>query len=147
MHVDIVFITLIALTYGVCGLALWKGEAAERWGAGLFLLSTALESLAQTFKIPDFPMIELVGDGLTAIGLLVLLMIYGRLWLGAAMLFQAAQFTLHSFYLVTEREHDAFHVVVNNVNFMGLVLSIAVGAAMSIYRRSRARRAAANSAA
>ena len=31
---------------------------------------------------------------------------YGRLWLGGAMLFQAAQFSLHAFYLVTDRSQD-----------------------------------------
>jgi hypothetical protein len=89
-------------------------------------------------KAPDFPTLELVGDGLTAIALLVLLIIYGRLWLGAAMLFQAAQFALHSFYLVAERKHDLFHAVVNNLNFLGIMLSMAIGTVMAL-RRRRAR--------
>ena len=40
-----------------------------------------------------------------ALGLLAVTLRYGSLWLGGAMLFYAAQFTLHSVYLVAGRSN------------------------------------------
>lgn len=141
MYLDLTFLTVNALAFGTCGVALWKGETPERWASGAILLSMVPTIVLILLRMPDFPTLELVGDGLTAVGLLILTMIYGRLWLGAAMLFQAAQFSLHSYYLVTERKSDLFHAIVNNVNFLGIMLSLATGTALAVYRRARARRA------
>lgn len=145
MYFDSTFWTFTALALGVCGIAFWTGEAPERWAAGLLSLSIVPAIISSSFHIPDFPMVELFGDGLTALGLLALTVIYGRLWLGAALLFQAAQFTLHSFYLVTERPNDLIHAVANNVNFLGIMLSLALGTAFAVRRRFVRRRAEAQS--
>ena len=142
MYLDSTFLALNGLALAVCGLALWKGETPERLAGGFLLLSMAFNIMPSAF-LPNgyFPMVELIGDGLTALGLLALTVIYGRLWLGAALLFQAAQFTLHSFYLVTERKNDLFHAVVNNVDFLGIMLSMALGTGLAVHRRSARRRA------
>jgi hypothetical protein len=147
VHLDLTFLALIALAFGVCGMAIWKGETAERWAGALNLVIMSLANILGTLlHAPEFAMLELVGDGVTALGFLILTMAYGRIWLGAAMLFQAAQFTLHSYYLVTDRKHDLFHAVVNNVNFLGVMVSMAVGTALAIARRRKARVAAASAA-
>jgi len=137
----------IALTFAVCGTAIWKGEEPERWAGGLYLIMSLVVPVAAAFHAPGLATIELVGDGLTALGLLVLTMAYGRLWLGAAMIFQAIQFTLHSFYLVTDRKSDLFHAIVNDTNFFAILLSLAVGTALTMRRRQKARRVAVTSAA
>jgi len=149
VHLDLISISLYALTFVVCGAALWKGEAAERWAGGLNMGMFLVGMLAARLNIGEFGLLELVGDGLTALGFLILTVTYGRLWLGLAMLFQAAQFTLHSYYLVLERKHDVLHAVVNDVDFFGILLSLAVGTALTIRRRQKTRRdaAAAGSAA
>ena len=137
MHFNPNFLMLTALALGVCGAGLWKGETPERWAAGLILPGVLLSIIGSFLPDLDFSMLELVGDGVTALGFLVLLMIYGRLWLGAAMLLQAAQFALHSYYLVTERKNDLFHAIVNNVNFFGILISLAIGTALTVLRRRR----------
>lgn len=142
MVLEPIFLIINGLALAVCAVALWKGETPERGAGGLLLLSMAFNILPSIFLPAGyFPLVELIGDGLTALGLLALTMMYGRLWLGAALLFQAAQFTLHSFYLVTERTNDLFHAVVNNVNFLGIMLSMALGTAFAVRRRLARRRA------
>jgi hypothetical protein len=147
MYLDLTFLTVNALALAVCGMALWKGERPERLAGGLVLFSMFPAVVLIALPKSIFPMAELVGDGLAARGLLVLLMIYGRLWLGAVMLFQSAQFALHSFYLVAERKHDLLHAVVNNVDFLGTMLTMAVATGMAMWRRAKARAIAADSAA
>jgi hypothetical protein len=145
VHLNLTILVFAALPFVVCGTAIWKGEAPERWAGGLNLVMSLANPLAMYLHVPEFATFELVGDGLTALGLLVLTMTYGRLWLGAAMMFQAIQFTLHSFYLVTDRKPDLFHAIVNNTNFFGILLSLAVGTALTIRRRQKARQVAAAS--
>lgn len=57
------------------------------------------------------------------------------------MLLYAAQFGLHSFYLVTERKNDWFHAVANNLIFLSVSISLAVGVLGAWLRRRRTRRA------
>ncbi|MFL5296357.1 MAG: hypothetical protein ACJ798_08245 [Phenylobacterium sp.] len=137
-----IVLLLICLSLGICALALWQGEMPERVAAGLLIVSVVLTTVLSKFGIPNFPLVELVTDAVAAVGFLVLTLRYGNLWLGATMLFCAAQFSLHSFYLVTERPHDLFHAIVNNVDVMGIVLSMAIGTALAVRRRFAQRRSA-----
>ena len=59
--------------------------------------------------------LELVGDFVCAVTLLMLAVRYASLWLGVTMLLQAVQFSLHAFYLVMELPHDLIHAWVNNL--------------------------------
>jgi hypothetical protein len=79
-------------------------------------------------------------DALTAIGLLVVTVRYGSLWLGGAMLLYAAQFTLHSFYLVTGRSSDTpLHIVISDLNFAAILVCLTAGTIMA-WRSRLARR-------
>ncbi len=122
---------LLAAT-GVCLLAFWKGGPTERIGAGLILANLFFDLFVSP-KLPGElrPTLRLVLDALTASGLLALAMWYASLWLGAAMLLFATQFTLHSYYFVTNRHPDYFHALVNNLNFLGIILCLATGTALS----------------
>ena len=127
----------------MCLVALWQGEIPERVAASLLIVSVVLITVVSKFvAIPNFPLVELITDAVAAVGFLVLTLRYGNLWLGATMLFCAAQFALHSFYLVTERPHDLFHVIVNNIDTIGMVLCMAVGTALAVRRRLAQRRSA-----
>jgi len=139
-----IVIALTVLTLGICVFALWKGGQAERVGAGLIranaVLSTAGDLL---FPHSDLAVVWLVGDGLTAVGLLVVAIVYASFWLGGVMLLYAILFTLHSFYFVTGREVDLFHARVNNADFLGISVCLAIGTIIAWRKRVVARRKAA----
>ncbi|MCC7266445.1 MAG: hypothetical protein IT546_03780 [Caulobacteraceae bacterium] len=127
---------------GVALFAWWKGDWPERWG-GLLNLFTSASAFVVVLLLPtsqqSVPMLVL--DALLAFGFLALALIFASLWLGGAMLFQAAQFSLHAFYMVTGREHDLLYVVVNNVNTIGVLGMILIGTLASWRRRVQERRA------
>jgi len=57
------------------------------------------------------------------------------------MFFYAAQFALHSFYIVMMRRVDVFHFIVNDINLMGIHLCLVLGTVMAWRRRIRIRAA------
>jgi hypothetical protein len=143
-----------AIALAVCLLALWKGGPPERFGAGLILAIVILQRVISFILAPSIghfppvdPVIRLIGDGVTAVGLLGISLRYASLWLGGAMLLYAAQFTLHSYYFVTHRPNDNFHAAVNNIDFVGIILCLAIGTAVSWRRRVVADKAAARASA
>jgi hypothetical protein len=127
---------------------LWKGGPPERMGVSVIFGIVILQRIVVALTAPSlFTTVQLVGDALTAMGLLAIAVAYGSLWIGAAMLLYAAQFTLHSFYFVTERATDRFHVIVNNLNFIGVILCLALGTGIAWRQRVVANRKAALAAA
>lgn len=127
---------------GVAFFAWWKGDWPERCGGLLNLAAGAAAFLVRLWvdegTAQDVPL--LLVDGTLAFGFLVLAMIFASLWLGAAMLLQAAQFSLHAFYIVTSREHDWTYYLVNNVVTVGVLLAILIGTIASWRRRRRERK-------
>src|SRR4029453_5037705 len=90
----------------ICGLALWKGSIAERIGAAIISADMVLWMGGSSFLPRAYEkLIVLMADAVTALGLLAVALRYTSPWLGGAMLLYAVQFTLHSYYLVTERPH------------------------------------------
>jgi len=134
---------LLVLVVAGCAFGAWKGDLPERIGALLILLNSAL-------GLFGFPMLSdeaaylfgMILDGVTACAFLVMVMQSGRVWLGAAMLIYAAQFALRSFYLVTDRPPDQLHAIVNNANFMAVIVCLVAGTAVAWRRRSLAGAAA-----
>ena len=102
--------------------AVWKGGAAER-AAAVLVIANVIIGQAGQFLAPDSGgLIRLVNDGLTALVLLAITLRYGALWMGGVMLFYAAQFSLHSYYLVTGRsDADYLHALINNIDYCGIV--------------------------
>ena len=82
-------------------------------------------------------------DFLCAVTFLLLAVRYANLWLGAAMIFQAAQFSMHAYYLVMELPHDRMHAWINHGDDWGILISICVGAALAMRRRTAQAREAA----
>ena len=135
-------LTLFALAVWV--FAFWRGGRAERWGA-LVILSNQLLTLllayvvARNGQAPLGLLVQLSLDGAAAVALLLVLLRFGRPWLGVVMLLYAGQFTLQSVYLVAELKKDYLHVLLNNLNFLAIHWSLAIGTAMHWMRERRAR--------
>lgn len=123
--------------------ALWKGGRAERTAAIVVVLNIAVGQAGGMLAPSADAIIRLVNDGMTALILLGITVRYGALWMGGIMLFYAAQFAMHSYYLVTgRRTGDYLNALLNNINFMGIIWCLIIGTAVAWYRRSRIARAA-----
>jgi hypothetical protein len=133
---------LTAAILGVTVFAWVKGGWPERLGAALNLFIAGLFLVLQ-FGMPPAMLAPglLVIDGLLGVGLLVLAIRYTSLWLGAAMLLQAAQFSLHAFYYVTAKSFDLLFAVVNNVVSWGILIAIVAGTFASWAQTRRAAKA------
>jgi hypothetical protein len=136
----IAYIGLSLLLIGVCLFALWKGGPAERAGAGVVLVMVIVErGLQAVLPYGWWIVLGLSCDALNALGLLAVTLRYASLWLGGAMLFYAAQFTLHSFYFVTGRKDtDVLHMVLTDINFGAILFCLVVGTILAWRRRLRA---------
>jgi len=120
--------------------AWWKGDRPEHFGGSLNVLAAVFAYAVNFLLRPqDRPVALLAVDAALAIGFLALAILYTSLWLGAAMLLQAAQFSLHAYYIVTAKPHDNFYAIVNNVNTTGVQVAILVGTLSSWRRRVRGR--------
>jgi signal transduction histidine kinase len=124
-------------TWGVLAFALWKGDMATRIAAATYAV-VEVATLAYHPTIGDVSgeSIALAIDFFCAVTFLVLAVRYANLWLGAAMLFQAAQFSLHAYYLVMELPHDVMHAWINNGDDWGILISMIVGTILAIRRRA-----------
>src|SRR5947209_3585595 len=99
LYLKIGFDILVGILVGVFLLALWKGDAPERIGAGVNMAAGLLATGLQYVLSPEAqPVILLLVDGALAAGFLFLALRYASLWLGAALLLQAVQFSLHAYY-------------------------------------------------
>ena len=132
----ILFYVSLAATLGVCAFALWKGDVAVRYAA-VTLLAVELSTLLINPKFGDMggESVLLVVDFAFAVILLVLAVRFANLWIGAAMILQAAQFSMHAYYLVMELPHDRLHAWINNTDDWGIVISICVGTILAMRRR------------
>lgn len=124
---------------GVFLLAWFKGGAAERWGATLKVGTSAMALAVHVlFHANAISVALLTADGLLALGFLVLAIRYASLWIGAAMLLQGVQFSLHAWYLVIERPHDRMYSVINNLDTFAVIGCILVGTLIAWRRREQA---------
>jgi hypothetical protein len=134
-------VTLFAL--GACLFALVKGGVAERLAAGVIILNTALGYVVLALFFGAVDSFRLVNDGFAAVLLLILAVRYAAPWLGGAMLFYAAQFAMHSYFLVLGLNEQApLPANVNNLNWVGVNACLIAGTVVTVRRRARLRRAA-----
>jgi hypothetical protein len=128
--------------------ALWKGGPAERSAALIVIANVAVGQTGNLLAPSADSIIRLVNDGVTALVLLGVTLRWGAPWMGGMMLFYAAQFAMHSYYLVTERPtHDYFYALINNLNFSGIIWCLIIGTAVAWRRRAKAAKARATAAA
>ena len=76
--------------------------------------------------------------GALALVFLLLAVRYASLWLGGVMLFQAIQFSLQAWYFVTGRAHDVLYVIINNIDFFGILACLTAGTLAASRRRREA---------
>ncbi len=128
-----------AATLAVCLFAWWRGGPAERAGALLIVGAASAVWLSHNL-LPDGVAVSalLVIDAAMAVGFLLLAIRYASLWLGGAMLFQAAQFSLHAYYLVMERPYDRLYSIINNIDTVGVLVCVLTGTLFA-WRRAAAR--------
>src|SRR5208283_4732894 len=115
-------------TWVTVAFALWKGDLATRIAASAYAcLEITTMILHPRVGDVSSETILLAADFGCAVIFLLLAVRYANLWLGAAMLFQAAQFSLHAWYLVNELPHDTMHAWINNGDDWGILIAMAVG--------------------
>jgi hypothetical protein len=132
----IFFLASIAGTIGVCVFGLWKGDVPVRY-AVVACFAVELLTLVINPKFGDVgsESLLLAVDFAFAVILLILAVRFANLWIGAAMILQAAQFSMHAYYLVMELPHDRLHAWINNTDDWGILLAIFVGTILAIRRR------------
>ncbi len=117
-----------AATLAVCVFAWCRGGPAERAGALLIVGAAAAVWLSHNLLPKDIAgSALLVIDAAMAVGFLILAIRYASLWLGGAMLFQAAQFSLHAYYLVMEKPYDRLYSIINNIDTAGVLVCVLTG--------------------
>ena len=121
-----------------CLFALLKGGAAERYGASL--IGTAwIASLGFQVLTPTGgrEVTLLIVDFLLACGLLAIAIRYASLWIGTAMLLQAAILALHAEAMGGTTFSDRYHFYVAlNVCSFGMLMPIAWASAVHWWRVS-----------
>ena len=132
----ILFYISVAATLGISAFGLWKGDSAVRYAVAI-RLAVELATLIINPKLGDVggESALLVVDFGFAVILLFLAVRFASLWIGAAMILQAAQFSLHAYYLVMELPHDRLHAWINNTDDWGIVISLCVGTILAMRRR------------
>ena len=133
----ILAIALLGAIVAVSAFAIWKGDVAVRLAA-LTHLSVQIVTLLINPKLGDIggESALLAVDFASAVIFLLLAVRFANLWIGAAMILQAAQFSLHAYYLVMELPHDRLHAWINNSCDAAILLCILVGTVLSIRRRA-----------
>jgi len=127
---------LRAIAWTAMAAAIWKGDTAVRVAGASFLILD-ISAILINPRVGDVSSetITLALDFACAVIFLLLAVRYANLWIGAAMIFQAAQFSLHAYYLVMELPHDRMHAWINNLDDAGILICIVTGTVLAIRRR------------
>jgi hypothetical protein len=134
---NLLYVVLQGASVLTVAFALWKGDWATRAAALAYsILDGATVVIMPKVGDVSSETILLALDFACAVTFLLLAVRYANLWLGAAMIFQAAQFSMHAYYLVMELPHDRMHAWINNTDDWGILISICVGAALATRRRA-----------
>jgi hypothetical protein len=108
------------------------------FNASVGILGMVLDTILR----PDAkPIADLALDAGLALGFLALAVRFASLWLGGAMILQAVQFSMHAYYLVSERARDATFFRINNLDSYGILACIMVGTALTWRKRVTEREA------
>ncbi|MET0339182.1 MAG: hypothetical protein ABW063_15615 [Caulobacter sp.] len=131
------FAALWLILLATAAFAVARGGMAERLASLCIVFSAVAAIGVHLLASPSsIPMILLMMDGLLALVFLLLAMRYGRTWLGAAMVAQAIQFSLHAYYFIGEREHDLTYSLVNNLVTFSVLGALLAGTVATMRRRA-----------
>ena len=139
---------LLLFSLAAVVVALVMGGRAERSTAVVVIANIVLGLLVLAAAPKIEGVFRFANDGIAAMALLFVTVRYGAPWMGGVMLFYAAQFSLHSYYMVTGRsETDYLHALINNINFGGITWCLIIGTVVAWRNRVRAVRNATEPAA
>lgn len=138
------FDALLAAEYALMGgsavLAYKQGDRAEQLGAIWFGLNMAVSATAIAFGVVS-PLVQLIEDGIFALGLLPLAMIFVSYWIGLVTFVAAALFALEAFYLLNDWPLDITYIWINNGLWLSVPLIFLCCGATNYLRNRRAARA------
>jgi hypothetical protein len=110
------------LVMGACAAFAFKqGGRAEQLGATWFALNLAANIFTSVLG-RDSPVVHLVEDGVFAVGLLPMAMIFVSYWIGLVTLIAAALFSLEALYLLNDWSADLTYAWVNNCLWLAVPL-------------------------
>ena len=135
---------LVAAEYvvmGACAAFAYKqGDRAERLGAIWFAINMAVTAVF-IFAGVDSPVVHLVEDGIFAVGLLPMAMIFVSYWIGLVTLIAAALFSLEALYLLNDWPTDLTYAWVNNTLWLSVpVVFLSAGTTKYLKHRRETRR-------
>jgi hypothetical protein len=113
-----------------------QGDTAERRGILWLALNMLASIVASGFGL-ESPTAHLVEDGLFALGLLPLAVIYVSYVVGVLTLIATGLFTLEAFYLINERPSDSLYAWINNGLWLSVPLVFLASGCMNMSRRRR----------
>jgi hypothetical protein len=111
-----------------------QGDRGERLGASWFALNMVVSLISLAGY--DAPVAHLVMDGIFAVGLLPLAMIFVSYWIGLVTLIAAALFSLEALYLLNDWPNDKAYAWVNNCLWLAVPL-VFFGAGLSSFLKNR----------
>jgi hypothetical protein len=130
------------------GLAIFKGDKPERYGAIILLIPTLTEELVLPlaqhlgYSMPaNLPYIELMSTFVVSCGFLYLAVRYGSLWLAAAMVVEGTElYFARTFIDSSPQNYNLYGTEVNTVSatVLGILGSAAIVSWRSRIRKSRA---------
>ena len=125
-----------------------QGDRAEKLGAAWFGMNLAVNIATSAFGLGrDGAVIYLVEDGVFAVGLLPMAMIFVSYWIGLVTLIAAALFSLEALYLLNDLPLDLTYAWVNNSLWLSVPLVfLSAGGAKCVKKRREARRLQAEAA-
>jgi len=126
-----------------CAFAFSKGGYVERWAAGIigvsWVLSVCISVVPSGFshQVQEYTFLAL--DAATAVGLLVLAMLFAKVWLGVAMLTQSAELALHGAAMADWGVPFNLYMLLNNLVSVCLLLLLIGATATAWAQRVHAR--------
>jgi hypothetical protein len=126
-----------AIALAICLFAIRAGGSAERLAGFWFAASITVYVLLMTFQQAS-PTLSLVNDGVFAVGLLPLAMIFVSWGIGVMTLIQAFSFAVEAFYLLTDRPIDGPYLMLMNWASVAIALTLLGSTVASILHRRAA---------
>lgn len=136
MHALLLLALYYLLAFGCAAYAWSQGDRGERLGAiwfALNMLGTLLASAAG-FRSPTIHLIE---DGIFAVGVLPLAIIYVSYWIGLVTFAAAALFTLEALYLINDLPIDNTYSRINNSLWLAVLLIFLISGICNQMRRRK----------
>lgn len=140
MHPYVIPLTLNVVILGIAWFAHREGGLAERLGAIWLGCNTVIGATLLLLHL-DSPLSHLIADGIFAIGLLPLAVIFASYWIGLVTFAAAALFSLEAFYLINEWPMDRTFAQINNVLVLSVPIVLLCSGVVNRHRRKRRERA------